>query len=103
MRKINKSLTTIAALLACEVAIRAQIAKQRETVANDAGMGPTERQGDLELFDRLTAQSQKRTGWWEADRTRHLQREEAAKAKAAEEAKAKAAVKQPATTAVKSA
>jgi len=89
MRKINKTPPTIAALIACEVAIRAQIAKQREAVSNDKEMGPSERQGDLDLFDRLGAQSMKRQGWWEADRTRHLQRQEAAKAKAAEEAASK--------------
>lgn len=86
MARINKTMPTILALIACEVAIQQQITKQTAIVQADKEMGPEERNNDLALFERQMTQSKKRQGWWEADRTRleqALEKQRAEQAKAA--------------------
>lgn len=77
--KINKTLSTIAILLAQELVVMAALDRQQAAIEADKDMQPDEREGDLALIGRLRKSSLTRQGWWEADKVRIQQRAEKAR------------------------
>lgn len=77
--KINKTLSTIAILLAQELVVMAALDRQQAAIEADKDMQPDEREGDLALIGRLRKASLTRQGWWEADKVRIQQRAEKAR------------------------